>query len=264
MFVQSSSASISISGKIALSRAWHDKQVYIEENKLFYITKGELVLRVNGKEVLCRAGEIVLVPARTCHDYYLSPLEECHKYWLHFKMGSDGCEALEGMTAPLHMTVPQEEREKVEERFSFLLEEEKEAFDPYKKIGVLYELVIYFLEKTKAVLAVKPKGEFDELARYINEHLKEDLSLEVLAKRVCLSPGYFARRFKAAMGVSPSKYVSMVRLEKAKAALAESERSIQKILHEVGFSDTTYFSKNFKRYTGYSPGAFRRLSRLHR
>ena len=264
MFVKNSSAGISISGKIALSRAWHDKQVYIEENKLFYVTNGELVLRVDGEEVLCGAGEMVLVPARLCHDYFLSPLGMCHKYWLHFRMGTDGREVLEGMKAPLRLAVPSEDREEIEKRFSLLVEEERGGFDPYKKLGVLYELVAYFLEKTGAVLKEKPASEFEGLISYIDRNLKADLSLDTLAGRAHLSPGYFARRFKAAVGVSPSRYVSMARLERAKTALAESERPLHDIVREVGFTDTAYFSKHFKRYTGYSPGVFRRIARLSR
>ncbi len=261
MFVRNGTVGICLGGRIALDRAWHNKQVYIEENKLFYITKGELVLRVNGEEVVCGAGDMVLVPAKLCHDYYLSPLEKCHKYWLHFTMNAGGTEPLTGMVAPLRISVPEEDRRMVEDRFFCLTKEGEGLAVECKKLGILYELVAYFLEKASAVWTDRPRGEFDAVMAYIDQNLTDDLSLKALAKRVCLSPGYFARRFKTVVGLSPSKYVSMARLEKAKAALSKSDGSVYEVMREVGFTDAAYFSKSFKLYTGYSPVVYRRLSK---
>lgn len=260
MFVNSSQAGILIGGEITLGRAWHDKQVYREENKLFYITKGELILRVDGEEVLCGAGELVLVPARLCHDYYLSSLETCHKYWLHFKMEKGGVCPLTDMRAPLHVAVPERDRKRMEASFDYLVKGD-EPFSAYKKLGLLYELVAYFLEKADAALVSKGAHEFEALTEYIHKNLDKDLSLAALSKQACLSAGYLARRFKTVMGVSPLKYVLMARMERAREMLAVEKKSVGEVMKEVGFSDHAYFSKSFKHYNGYPPSVYQRLAK---
>lgn len=258
MLVRSSTIGVRIGGRIVLDPSWwHDKQVCIEENKLFYIIEGELVLRVNGEDTVCGAGEMVLVPAGVCHDYHLSPLGRCQKFWLHFHAKM----SLQGAPGLLRIGVPEEDRKKIENRFSRLLGKEEGPAMECKKLAILYEMLAYFLERIDVSWEDDGAGEFAELLDYVDRNLNGDLSLESLAKRVFLSPGYFARRFKAAMGVSPTRYVCTARLECAKEALADSDLSVGEIVRRVGFADAAYFSKNFKRYTGYSPLVYRRLFR---
>ena len=258
MLVRNSTVGIRIGGRIELDSSWwHDKQVCIEENKLFYIIDGELVLRTEGEETVCKAGEMVLVPAGLCHDYYLSPLGKCQKFWLHFHAKM----SLQGVPGLLRIGVPKEDRKKIESRFSRLIDKEDGPAVECKRLAILYEMLAYFLERINAAWAENGTGEFEELLNYIERNLDGDLSLETLAKRVFLSPGYFARRFKNAVGISPTRYVCTARLERAKEALADSDRPVGEIMRRVGFTDAAYFSKNFKRYTGYSPAVYRRLSR---
>lgn len=83
-------------------------------------------------------------------------------------------------------------------------------------------------------------------------------TLDTLAQHAGLSRTGLAERFRASMGNTPLNYLRTVRMQKAMAALSESERSLEQIAREVGYTDAFSFSKVFKRTTGVAPRDFRR------
>jgi len=92
---------------------------------------------------------------------------------------------------------------------------------------------------------------------FIEAHLDEELTIEVLASEVSLSPFHFARAFKAATGTAPHRYVSNLRIEKAKLSIAEGKMPLVEIAYLCGFSSQAYFTTWFKRIVGATPGAYR-------
>lgn len=86
--------------------------------------------------------------------------------------------------------------------------------------------------------------------------LNNDLSNITVAKlsEVCnISPSGFRSLFKKNMGISPIDYISDLKIQKAQALLADKSISIADIAHNLGFNDVAYFSRFFKKRTGYSP-----------
>ena len=83
-------------------------------------------------------------------------------------------------------------------------------------------------------------------------------TLEGLAKHAGLSRTSLAERFRASMGNTPLSYLRTLRMQKAMAALSESDRSLEHIAQEVGYTDAFSFSKVFKRTVGLAPRDFRR------
>ena len=122
----------------------------------------------------------------------------------------------------------------------------------------MVEECIYDLEKH---ISDTKSGSRDEVAKaksYIYEHYNEDISVEVLADLVYLSPGYFSYIFKKETGVNLSRFVRMYRIEKAKELLENTNMKIVQICSETGFSNVSYFCKNFREYRGCSPEQFRK------
>lgn len=83
-------------------------------------------------------------------------------------------------------------------------------------------------------------------------------TLDKLAQHAGLSRTSLAERFRESMGNTPLNYLRTVRMQKAMAALSESERSLEQIAQEVGYTDAFSFSKVFKRTVGMAPRDFRR------
>src|ERR1700730_6310361 len=93
---------------------------------------------------------------------------------------------------------------------------------------------------------------------FMEEHLAEDVSLDVLADLVRLSPYHFLRSFKRSFGEPPHRYWTTRRIERAKALLANPRASITEVAFDVGFSGTSAFSGSFHRITGHTPTDYRR------
>ena len=78
-----------------------------------------------------------------------------------------------------------------------------------------------------------------------------------LARLAGLSPTHFSRVFKQSFGTSPIDWLRRERISQAKRRLADSTDDIKEIAEQVGFSDRYFFSKDFKKHTGFTPSQFR-------
>lgn len=92
---------------------------------------------------------------------------------------------------------------------------------------------------------------------YIQSHLDENMTRESLAAIVYLTPDYLSHLFKRETGFSLTNYIIYERIEEAKRLLAGTGLSISDIATRCGFQNISYFSKQFKRFTGVTPREFR-------
>jgi two-component system response regulator YesN len=95
------------------------------------------------------------------------------------------------------------------------------------------------------------------LREYIASHLDEELSLTALAQKSFYNPSYFSRVFKQRFGRSPSEYVRHARIERAMQLLASTERSVDDIMVEVGYTDRSAFYHAFAKETATTPIEYR-------
>ncbi|MCL5103805.1 MAG: helix-turn-helix domain-containing protein [Armatimonadetes bacterium] len=100
-----------------------------------------------------------------------------------------------------------------------------------------------------------------EALKFMQEHMHEELSRDVIADVACLSPSHFSRVVKQTFGQSFTELLSRMRVDKARDLLARTEKSLIQICLDCGFSDQSYFTKVFQRYTGSTPGEYRRTHR---
>lgn len=91
------------------------------------------------------------------------------------------------------------------------------------------------------------------LKDYVENRIKEDITLKDLADTVYFNPTYFVRRFKILWGVTPMKFVNDVRLNKAKQLMATTSLTVTEIAEECGFKSLHYFSRAFKQKESVSP-----------
>lgn len=99
------------------------------------------------------------------------------------------------------------------------------------------------------------------VCEYIDANLGAHLHLEQLGAIVSLGPDRFGEVFRAALGVSPYRYVLQRKLDRAKAMLSKEKLSITEIAVHLGFADHAHFSATFRRATGLTPSRFRTESR---
>lgn len=92
---------------------------------------------------------------------------------------------------------------------------------------------------------------------YINAHYFEEIDLEKLAQHVFVSTYYLSRLFRREMGVTFSDYLTKVRVSRAKELLMEG-RTVEDVCGRVGYNDSNYFIKIFKKYVGVTPSKYRK------
>ena len=96
---------------------------------------------------------------------------------------------------------------------------------------------------------------------YISAHLVDEISLADLARVAGVSLYHFAHMFTLAVGVSPHRYISRMRLERAMADIAAGKLSLAQIACGAGFSSQASFTRAFRRATSMTPGEYRRSRR---
>ncbi|MFT6461732.1 MAG: transcriptional regulator GlxA family with amidase domain [Maricaulis maris] len=99
---------------------------------------------------------------------------------------------------------------------------------------------------------------FSELLVWISDNLTEDLSVEALANRACLSERHFRRSFKAIYNESPAQAVERIRVDIAKNWLMASSAPIAEVALLVGFRSADAFRRVFERLTSINPSEYRR------
>jgi len=85
-----------------------------------------------------------------------------------------------------------------------------------------------------------------------------NLCIEDLCAELTVSRMHLYRQFIKLTGLSPSRYICVVRLQHAKEMLRETELNISEIAYEVGFRDPNYFARKFKEELSVSPRAYRK------
>ena len=108
-----------------------------------------------------------------------------------------------------------------------------------------------------ALQAVEHSERFAELGPWIAGHLHLRLDVAQLAERMHMSPRQFTRRFGAAFGASPQKYVEQLRVEAAKPLLESSAKDIARIAVDCGFGSAEAMRRAFLRHAGVPPSTYR-------
>jgi transcriptional regulator GlxA family with amidase domain len=132
-------------------------------------------------------------------------------------------------------------------------------------LAVARELVVYlkrsggqdqYSEPLK--FQVESSDRLTELATWISTNPAQNLSVEALARRACLSPRHFIRRFKAAFGQPPGIFVQTLRLDEARRRLCAGQTSIEKVADSVGFKSADAFRRAFAQRFRITPGKYQR------
>jgi len=100
-------------------------------------------------------------------------------------------------------------------------------------------------------------SEMKTIDSYIDENISLSITIEDLANELNISKFHFLNEFKKYNGITPYQHILNTRIEKARSLLSQSEMKITEIAHTLGFSDSSHFSRTFKKATGQSPKVFR-------
>ena len=92
----------------------------------------------------------------------------------------------------------------------------------------------------------------NEALKYINDHVSKNIDIAILCKLACMSRSKFYLVFKAQLGCSPVAFQYQLRMKKA-ALLLKQQVNITQVCFDLGFINTSHFSRCFKHFYGMSP-----------
>ncbi len=128
-------------------------------------------------------------------------------------------------------------------------------------------LILLFLNQDSNIYANETQlSEMDKkiysVAGYIHAHYPEELSLDLLAEKFCVSPSYLSHKFKQVTGFSVTDYIQMTRIRNVQALLINTQTPITEVAAPCGFNCFSQFNRVFRKHIGMSPSQYRKVSRL--
>ena len=234
--------------------------------QLLYVANGKAHFFLNGKEEIVHAGHMVLYRPKEMQKYVYYGTDQTEVYWVHFT-GSDVKKILKdyGFPAKKHILYTGTLAE-YHQLFKQMIQELQLCKPHYEDMltSLLLQLFVLinrqFTEKT--TLNSYAQNEIISATHYFGEHYNQDICIEDYAAAHNMSISWFIRTFKHYNKVTPMQYILSIRMTNAQSLLETSTYNISEIAAFVGYDNPLYFSRLFKKHTGYSPSDFRNIKNI--
>lgn len=232
------------------------------EYEINHISSGQAIMYIEGKKTVIPQGRCIVIPPYKKHS---------------FETAKTGCKITQlemSMETKNHKGFLLDQQEKQNfyilkdcediipliERIARLHRKEKnEYFSVLQKLSVVELMVTlqYHMEEIDRNYSHTIKDKMQRILIYIKEHYEEEISLEEVAKREGISSRYLRKYFSEVMGISCIRYITKLRMERAKKLLWETNKNIITIAGEIGYENPQYFSRVFKKEEGITPKEYR-------
>lgn len=228
---------------------WH------ENVEILFITSGTLEIRLDDSIYYANENETVVVNSSVMHD--LAAVKDSVEYDC-LIIDKSFCEQYGFFIDEMHIEEIVNEYIlcDINNRIKYLWTEKPPYYEADVIASLLNILTVLFrnhisqkesFSKNSGVEMVK------EGIKWIGKHFKEQIVVDDVAKRVGYSKYYFSRCFKEVTGSTVNEYINRVRINYAYKKLREGISSVGEVSSACGFSDISYFTKIFKKYTGILP-----------
>jgi transcriptional regulator GlxA family with amidase domain len=101
-------------------------------------------------------------------------------------------------------------------------------------------------------------GSLEPLLRWLEQNLRKELPLPVIARRAAMSTRTLSRRFREQVGTTPAQWIARARVRRAQHLLETTTLSVERVATDVGFGSAAVFREHFGEVVGTSPQAYRR------
>ncbi|WP_308639586.1 helix-turn-helix domain-containing protein [Paenibacillus silvisoli] len=142
-------------------------------------------------------------------------------------------------------------------------------FPEIDSLEEIKDIIIQYASGLNALLTERRSNKnndmIEEIQGYIAIHYGDaNLSIEFLAHKYQLTPGYLGKLFKLSTNIQFTDYLNTIRLEKAKELLETTSEPVASICEQVGAYSTSYFYTLFKKKNGMSPSEYRRKLQINK
>jgi AraC family transcriptional regulator, arabinose operon regulatory protein len=244
---------------------WRNLNVAPNFNCMYYILEGGGWFQIQGKSYEPEAGELIILPVGVVHSYSTSTTEAYRKYWCHFnaKVGDLHLFQLIDLPYCIRIADPEHMRSLFDRLHTSARMDDFKS--PLQTKSIMFDILANVFDQNLSqpmrLSASRSVSKLNEILKYIDSHLHEELNVEQLAEAFNYNPKYFIRFFKSKLQLPPMHYINKTRLEYAKRLLMTTDMSVSQISAAVGF-EVQYFSKIFKKLNNLTPSKFRSLGRM--
>lgn len=126
-----------------------------------------------------------------------------------------------------------------------------------KDILSFFSKNIYEMLEDLGEESVDDSGIIQKIRNLVEKEYMHDVSLSYVAEKVNLAPAYVSYVFKKETGKTLIKYITEIKMEKAKLLLEEGTMRVGEIARACGYENQSYFNRAFKNYYGLTPKQFR-------
>ncbi len=243
---------------------WHDRF------EMLIIKKGGLRVKVSGVEYIATEGDIVVINPGCTHEattlpegvQYLVIMFELAEQFIYNKLTERTLAPIASKTAAFKVIVKDKEILNLVDRI-YEVSEQSLTGSELILTGLVYEMLGILVQNHIDRDYINPASEerFKNILEYISKNFTEDITSLSISKKFGYDNTYFGRRFKEITGLSPTKYIRTLRLEKARKLIVTSSAELSSIALECGFSDLNYFSRCFKAHYQISATEYRKRNK---
>ncbi len=230
-------------------RSWRFSRVNSPFNRLYFILDGEAFVEDARGKIRLEAGNMYLIPLETNYDYYCD--SHFRQFYIHFRLelfsGFDVFKAVDRcLSLPYH--VPDVE--------GFLEKTKSERLsDIVSCKGFIMDSVAHLMEPVGQNISDRMESayKYRSLYQYIKENCNAGLSVKKLSQSLKRSESGISKSFRQDTGLTLKNYIDSAVIQAAKEKILLTDMSIKEIAYSLKFTDEFYFSRFFKRHTGFSP-----------
>lgn len=233
-------------------------------SELFFITGGHGRFQAHQEKFPVAVHDLVVVNAGTPHAQTSQPDNPLE----YIVLGVEGLDAFAGTNgfALLHLSSGWDE---VMACLRLMLQEADSELPGFGLVCQhLLEVILLRLRRREDFslspnqrLSRRGSRECDLVRRYIDNHFKENLSLDQLSAIARINKYYLVHAFRKEFNTSPINYLIARRIQESRFLLAETNQPLSQIAQTLGFSSLSYFSQSFRRLEGITPKAYRKRHR---
>ena len=224
--------------------------------ELTYVDHGELHSVADGQDILLKQGDIAIFGPDQWHMHYADIGVAPGYVTITFDL--EGVDILPLLNRKF--AAPQQAVSLIQQMLR-----EQERMDPYSSdmiIAQLSQLLLTLLReaaapsgaKLQTANAVHSENEIIRQAQqYISTHLREKLSVPLVARQVDVSPSYLTALFHKNLQISPGEYIRRSKLQESKQMIRENNLNFTEIAAALQYSTVHHFSRQFKEKFGITP-----------
>lgn len=209
-----------------------------------------------------KAGSLILYRPGEPQGYRYDAAEAPEIYWIHFT-GSEISQMLKQFHIHTGMIGKSPELKNMFDEIISELQLKNRHFSEF--VNSDFKRLLVLIERTQEHYFCPSCNNVsvNRLILHLNQTYMEPWTIRSMAEFCHISSDYLAHLFKCKAGLSPMRYLNQIRMEKAEELLTFTDLQIQEIAALVGYPDSLYFSRIFKKYTSQSPLSYRKKQQDH-